>query len=251
MYSPAGARHRPGRNLHAHNLPPGRDAKTEDLTRSPEICPGCSKPLSVNASCGISFASELCLLDVVLALEVLALDQLRYLVIVVVLLLALGALLHALVALGQLAERGERVGAELVEDARDELGELLVLTVAVEGEGVGGDRGVNCASLVDVRGWESQHRIRHTLGCGEVDDVAVRLEHVDLLNLSDGLDVHLLEGGLELLVIGARRPVDLFLDTSGGALAAVSQALASIRLRICIPAHCDPIEAPISAVSEL
>ena len=58
-----------------------------------------------------------------------------------------------------------------------------------------------------------------------MDDVAVRLEHVDLLNLGDGLDVHLLEGSLELLVVGARRPVDLLLNTSGSSLAAVHQAI--------------------------
>jgi hypothetical protein len=67
--------------------------------------------------------------------------------------------------------------------------------------------------------------VRHTLGCGEVDDVAVRLEHVDLLDLSDGLDVHLLEGSLELLVVGARRPVDLLLHTSGSSLAAVNSSI--------------------------
>lgn len=61
-----------------------------------------------------------------------------------------------------------------------------------------------------------------------MNDVAVRLEHVDLLDLSDGLDVHLLEGGLELLVVGAGRPVDLLLHTSGSSLAAVTQALAFI-----------------------
>jgi len=66
-----------------------------------------------------------------------------------------------------------------------------------------------------------------------VDDVAVRLEHVDFLNLSDGLDVHLLEGSLELLVIGARGPVDLLLDTSGSSLAAVhTEPLASVLHRI-------------------
>jgi hypothetical protein len=65
----------------------------------------------------------------------------------------------------------------------------------------------------------------HTLGCGEVNDVAVRLEHVDFLNLGDGLDVHLLEGSLELLVVGARGPVDLLLNTSGSSLAAVHQAI--------------------------
>lgn len=169
------------------------------------------------------------LLDVVLALEVLALDELGDLVVVVTTLLALTALLEALVALGELAEGSKGVGAELVEDAGDELSELLVLTVAVDGEGVGGNSGVDCAMLV----WLSESVFagsvfRHTLGGGEVDDVAVRLEHVDLLDLGDGLDVHLLEGSLELLVVGARGPVDLLLHTSGGTLAAVSQALASI-----------------------
>lgn len=77
------------------------------------------------------------LLDLVL--KVLAGDEVGDLVVVGLLL----ALLHVLVALGQLAERGQRVRAELVQDARDELGELLVLAVAVDGEGVGGNRGVN------------------------------------------------------------------------------------------------------------
>jgi hypothetical protein len=76
----------------------------------------------------------------------------------------------------------------------------------------------------------SRDCVRHTLGGGEVDDVAVRLEHVDLLDLGDGLDVHLLEGSLELLVVGAGRPVDLLLHTSWGTLAAVIQALASVLL---------------------
>jgi uncharacterized membrane protein len=52
--------------------------------------------------------------------------------------------LDRLVRLGELAQGGERVRAELVEDARDELGELLDLTGAVDGEGVGGKGGVNC-----------------------------------------------------------------------------------------------------------
>jgi hypothetical protein len=66
-----------------------------------------------------------------------------------------------------------------------------------------------------------------------VNDVAVRLEHVDFLNLGDGLDVHLLEGSLELLVVGARGPVDLLLNTSGSSLAAVhTKPLASILHRI-------------------
>jgi len=42
-----------------------------------------------------------------------------------------------------------------------------------------------------------------TLGCGKVNDVAIALEHVDLLDSLDGLNVELLEGLLELLVVGA------------------------------------------------
>jgi hypothetical protein len=42
-----------------------------------------------------------------------------------------------LVALGEFSERGKGVGAELVEDTRDEFGEFLVLAVSVDGEGVG------------------------------------------------------------------------------------------------------------------
>lgn len=54
-----------------------------------------------------------------------------------------------------------------------------------------------------------------------MDDVAVGLEHVDLLDGLDGLDVELLQGGLELLVVGGRaggRALDL---PAGGALAAI------------------------------
>ena len=61
----------------------------------------------------------------------------------IILLFTLLALLHVLVALGELAERREAVGAKLVQDTGDELGEFLLLAVAVEGEGVGGDGGVD------------------------------------------------------------------------------------------------------------
>ena len=61
-----------------------------------------------------------------------------------------------------------------------------------------------------------------TLGRGEVNDVAIALEHVDLLNRLDGLDVHLLERGLQLLVVGARVLVHLLDLPSGRALATVS-----------------------------
>lgn len=60
-----------------------------------------------------------------------------------------------------------------------------------------------------------------TLWCREVDDVAVRLEHVDLLDGLDGLDVHLLECGLELLVVDTSGLVDLLDVPAGGTLAAV------------------------------
>lgn len=60
-----------------------------------------------------------------------------------------------------------------------------------------------------------------TLGGSKVDNVAVRLEHVDLLNGRDGLDVHLLEGSLELLVVTTAGSVDLLDLSSGSTLATV------------------------------
>lgn len=60
-----------------------------------------------------------------------------------------------------------------------------------------------------------------TSGSTKVDDVAVFLEHVDLLNGLDGLDVHLLQGGLELLVVGAGGLVDLLDLAAGSTLASV------------------------------
>lgn len=77
-----------------------------------------------------------------LALKVLALNQVGDIVVILAL---LTSLLHVLVALGQLAEGGQGVGAELVKDAGDKLGELLILTVTVDGEGVGLDGGVDCS----------------------------------------------------------------------------------------------------------
>ena len=55
-----------------------------------------------------------------------------------------------------------------------------------------------------------------------MDDVSVALEHVDLLNGLDGLDVELLQRGLELLVVGTSGPVDLLDLPAGCALASVA-----------------------------
>lgn len=54
-----------------------------------------------------------------------------------------------------------------------------------------------------------------------MDDVAVRLEHVDLLNGLDGLDVELLQGSLELLVVGGGARGRTLHLAAGSALAAI------------------------------
>ena len=72
---------------------------------------------------------------------------------------------------------------------------------------------------------------RLTLGGSEVDDVAVRLEHVDLLDGRDGLNVHLLESGLELLVVTTAGSVDLLDLSSGSTLATVCHST-SVSARI-------------------
>jgi len=72
-------------------------------------------------------------------LEVVASNEVGDVIVILVVVLALTLLLlHALVALGELAQRCERVGAELVEDTGDKFGQLLVLTCTVDGKGVGG-----------------------------------------------------------------------------------------------------------------
>jgi hypothetical protein len=74
-----------------------------------------------------------------------------------------------------------------------------------------------------------------------VNNIAIRLEHVDFLDGLDGLGVQFLQGLLELLVVGARssgRTLDL---SSGGTLAttycknkaSVSSLLWKSLLRCC------------------
>jgi hypothetical protein len=108
-----------------------------------------TRPLPVfSVVCGVRAqagrqSAERSLLDLVL--EVLARDQVGDVVVVLVfLVLAALGLLHGLVALCQLSERGEGVGAKLVQDAGNELGELLVLAIAVDSEGVGWNCSVDC-----------------------------------------------------------------------------------------------------------
>lgn len=99
----------------------------------------------------------------------------------------------------------------MVEDTRDELRELFVLSCAVDGKSVGGYR---CVDYIFAKKGQREFwitkitnsasvRIR-TLWCSEVDDVSIGLEHVHLLNCLNGLHVQLLKCGLELLVVDAR-----------------------------------------------
>lgn len=56
-----------------------------------------------------------------------------------------------------------------------------------------------------------------------MDDVAVGLEHVDLLDGLDGLGVELLQLGLELLVIGVGSGGSALGGSSGSSLSTVSR----------------------------
>jgi hypothetical protein len=73
-----------------------------------------------------------------------------------------------------------------------------------------------------------------------VDDVAVLLEHVDLLNSLDGLDVQLLEGGLELLVVGIGGAVDLLDLAAGSALASIGGGKKSLLVGVVLD-HVDGV----------
>ena len=81
--------------------------------------------------------------------------------------------------------------------------------------------------------------LEHTFGRREMDDVAIALEHVHLLNGLDGLHVHLLERGLQLLVVGAGVLMHLLDLSSRSSLASVSQ---------CISHYCTSSDLDVASV---
>ena len=102
---------------------------------------------------------------------------------------------------GEVLELAEVLHAKLADDGGEEVLEGLGLRVSGHDVGVGPDGGLD-------------------LGVGEVDDVAVVLEEVDLLNTGDVGGAELLEGGGQLGVgLGRGRPGRRLLLAAGGALA--------------------------------
>ena len=69
-----------------------------------------------------------------------------------------------------------------------------------------------------------------TFGSSEVDDVSISLEHVDLLDCLNWLNVELLQGSLQLLVIHSRALVDLLDLSSGCAFSTVDPLVSLFRL---------------------
>merc|ERR1719473_1681512 len=110
-----------------------------------------------------------------------------------------------LVGLGNLLEVGEVVRAKLVDDTGKELLEILGLGGTTDDVGVGGDG-----------------RLHFRLG--EVNDLAVLLEEVDLLDGRDVGDTELLEGRRKLLVIGGGSLVDGLLLATDSALASCTDS---------------------------
>ena len=74
--------------------------------------------------------------------------------------------------------------------------------------------------------------LSHTFRGREVNDITIRLEHVDLLDGLDWLHVHLLQRRLQLLVVRARALVDLLDLSPWCALSSV--LLTSAVLIICM-----------------
>lgn len=71
-----------------------------------------------------------------------------------------------------------------------------------------------------------------------MNDVAVALEHVDFLNLLDGLNIQLLEVRLQLLVVGTSGLVDLLDLASRSTLASVVDVLLVFRCAQYLPFDC-------------
>lgn len=70
-----------------------------------------------------------------------------------------------------------------------------------------------------------------------MNDVSVLLEHVDLLNGLDGLHVHLLQSGLELLVVGAGGLVNPLGLAAGSTLASGDEPSAIVSF-VIFPHSC-------------
>lgn len=86
-----------------------------------------------------------------LTLKILPRNKIRDIIIVVLVLLPTLFLLQALIALRQFPQTRQTIGTELIEDSWNELREFFIFSVAVDGEGVGGDGGVDCTNKSDVR----------------------------------------------------------------------------------------------------
>jgi hypothetical protein len=106
----------------------------------------------------------------------------------------------------------------LIENTRYKFGEFFVFSVSVDGECVRWDGGVNykvleLASKTLYDGTHSFAIMRCmwslTLWSSKVDDVSILLEHVDLLNCLNRLDVKFLQGCLKLLVVHSLTLMDL------------------------------------------
>lgn len=75
-----------------------------------------------------------------------------------------------------------------------------------------------------------------------MNDVAVALEHIDLLDGLDGLDVQLLKRSLELLVVGAGALVDLLDLPAGCTLAAITVLALIMMPSISSSAHSSHVQ---------
>merc|ERR1740117_750387 len=116
------------------------------------------------------------------------------------------------VALGDAFQIHQVVRAQLVDDTRQQLFELFVLSVARN------DEGVRLDSCLYFR-------------CAEMQHCAILLEHIHLLDAWDLVHAHTLELSLELLVVRCVRCMLLDLSTPYRALA-TSPHVADARLQL-------------------